>query len=131
MVVIGMAMVGGHDRVRRMKATQQLVVVLAMLVCLGGQLLGQATPGAVPVKKPTVDTEEWEFNLTVDGGTATIIPDGISYVDPVFSADYKKLHLEGRYNYENLHTGSAVGGLQLQPRRRGCGRQVGVRRSRR
>ena len=86
-----------------MKATQQLVV-LAMLVCFGGQLLGQATPGAVPVKKSTVDTEEWEFNLTVDG---YIIPDGTSYVDPVFSADYKKLHLEGRYNYENLHTGSA------------------------
>jgi hypothetical protein len=86
-----------------MKATQQLVLVLAMLVCISGQLMGQATPGDVPVKKPTVDTEGWEFNLTVEG---YIIPDGISYVDPVFSADYKKLHLEGRYNYENLHTGS-------------------------
>jgi hypothetical protein len=85
-----------------MKATLHLGV-LALLVGLSGQLFGQATPGAVPVKTPTVNTEEWEFNLTVDG---YIIPDGTSYVDPVFSADYKKLHLEGRYNYENLHTGS-------------------------
>jgi len=85
-----------------MKITEKLLM-LAVIVLMSGQLLGQATPGGAPVKTPTVDTEEWEFNLTVDG---YVIPDGTSYVDPVFSADYKKLHLEGRYNYENLHTGS-------------------------
>ena len=63
-----------------------------------------------------MDTEQWEFNLTVDG---YIIPDGISYVDPVFSADHKKLHLEARYNYENLHTGSVWVGYNFAAARSG------------
>ena len=47
-----------------MKVTQQLGV-LAILVCVSGQLLGQATPGGVPVKTSTVDTQEWEYNLSL------------------------------------------------------------------
>jgi hypothetical protein len=34
------------------------------------------------------------------------MPDGTSYVNPVFTADHKWLHLEARYNDEELHTGS-------------------------
>ena len=47
--------------------------------------------------------QPWGYNVVVDG---YIIPDGTSYVDPVFTADHNWLHLEARYNYENLHTGS-------------------------
>jgi len=35
-----------------------------------------------------------------------VIPHGTSYVSPTFTADRGWLHLEGRYNYENLQTGS-------------------------
>ena len=85
-----------------MRATQQLAV-LALLVVVSGKMLGQATPGSAPVKTPTGAAQPWEYNLTVDG---YIIPDGTSYVDPVFTADHNWLHAEARYNYENLHTGS-------------------------
>ena len=34
------------------------------------------------------------------------MPDGPSYVSPDFSADHSWLHLEARYNYEALETGS-------------------------
>ena len=85
-----------------MRATQQLAV-LALLVVVSGKMLGQATPGSAPVKTPTAAAQPWDNNLTVDG---YIIPDGTSYVDPVFTADHNWLHAEARYNYENLHTGS-------------------------
>ena len=81
-----------------MKASQQLAVI-AVVVLLSGQLLGQGTPTAAPAatKNP------WDYNLTVDG---YIIPDETDYIDPVFSANREWLHLEARYNYENLRTGS-------------------------
>lgn len=86
-----------------MKAAPQLAV-LAVLVCLTSHLPAQATPGSAPAKKAaSAATPEWEYNLTVDG---YIIPDGTPYVDPVFTADHSWLHLEARYNYENLRTGS-------------------------
>ena len=85
-----------------MKSTQQLAV-LALLVLASGTVLAQATPGSAAIKTPAGAAQPWEYNLTVDG---YIVSDGTSYVDPVFTADYNWLHLEARYNYENLHTGS-------------------------
>jgi len=84
-----------------MKLTPQLGV-LAVLLCLSGQLLGQATPGSADIHTPTAGTE-WEYTLTVDG---YIVPNETSYVDPIFTADHNWLHLEARYNDEDLHTGS-------------------------
>ena len=42
-----------------------------------------------------------------------IIPNAQSYVDPVFSANRNWLHLEARYNYENLRTGSLWAGYNF------------------
>ena len=39
--------------------------------------------------------------------TTYIVPDFQEYVQPTFTADRAWLHLEARYNYENLETGSA------------------------
>jgi hypothetical protein len=47
--------------------------------------------------------KSWDYSLTVDG---FIVPDDVSYANPTFTADHKRLHLEARYNYENLRTGS-------------------------
>ncbi len=44
---------------------------------------------------------------------AYFVPDDIDYGDPVFTADRKWLHLEARYNYENLHTGSVWAGYNF------------------
>ncbi len=86
-----------------MKITQQLGVI-AVAVLLSSPMFGQETPpSSAPATSPSAATNPWSYNLTVDG---YIIPDGTSYVDPVFSANRNWLHLEARYNYENLHTGS-------------------------
>ncbi len=92
-----------------MKATQQLAM-LTVLVVMSGQALAQATPGSASVKTSPAEAQPWEYNLTVDG---YIIPDGTSYVNPVLTADHNWLHLEARYNYENLRTGSLWAGYNF------------------
>jgi hypothetical protein len=42
-----------------------------------------------------------------------LVPDSRDYVQPTLSADRQWLHLEARYNYENLNTGSAWLGYNL------------------
>jgi len=91
-----------------MRTTKQLAV-LAALVFISGPMAGQATPGSTPIKKPPA-AQPWEYSLTIDG---YIIPDGTSYVSPVFTADHNWLHLEARYNYENLRTGSLWAGYNF------------------
>jgi hypothetical protein len=62
------------------------------------------TAAAPPSPTPnTLANVPWKMSLTVDG----YLPakqDG--YVDPVLTADHGWLHLEARYNYEDLNTGS-------------------------
>jgi len=78
-------------------------MLAALVWAAGSQLLAQATPGSARLKTPAAGEQEWEYTATVDG---YIIPDGTSYIDPVFTADRDWVHLEARYNYENLRTGS-------------------------
>jgi hypothetical protein len=85
-----------------MKTSPQLAL-LAMLVIVAGQTLAQATPGSASAKTPAPPAQPWQYNLVVDG---YIVENGVSYGDPVFTADHDWLHVEARYNYENLHTGS-------------------------
>ena len=47
--------------------------------------------------------KQWSFYGSLFG---YLIPDGRSYVSPTVTADRRSLHLEARYNYENLETGS-------------------------
>jgi hypothetical protein len=59
--------------------------------------------------------KSWDYSLTVDG---YLVPDDVSYATPTFTADHKKLHLEGRYNYENLRTGSVWIGYNFSVERK-------------
>jgi hypothetical protein len=45
----------------------------------------------------------WSFSASLYG---YIVPDSREYVQPTVTADHGMLHLEARYNYENLKTGS-------------------------
>jgi len=85
-----------------MKATRQLIVFAAALLS-AGQSFCQATASTAQAKPPDIVKNPWTFNLTTDG---YIIPDETDYVSPVLSADRSWLHLEARYNDENLRTGS-------------------------
>jgi hypothetical protein len=53
---------------------------------------------------PTEETVSWEFSAAA---MAYFVPDSREYVQPTFTADYGWLHLEARYNYEDVETGSA------------------------
>jgi hypothetical protein len=51
----------------------------------------------------------WEFAVE---GNLYSLPD-LTYLNPVLSADKGFLHLEGRYNYEDLETGSIFAGVNF------------------
>jgi hypothetical protein len=53
---------------------------------------------------PPPDEKKWSFTASA---LAYFVPDDREYVQPTFTADRGWLHLEGRYNYEDLNTGSA------------------------
>src|ERR1700760_708991 len=48
--------------------------------------------------------QPWAVSALVDG---YFVPGEQGYADPIVTANHGWLHLEGRYNYEDLHTGSA------------------------
>ena len=73
-------------------------------------MFGQETPASAPAKSPPPAKNPWAFNLTTDG---YIIPNETGYANPTFSANRTWLHLEARYNYENLRTGSLWAGYNF------------------
>jgi hypothetical protein len=46
---------------------------------------------------------KWNYSLTLDG---YIVPGDVAYATPIVIAQRDSLHLEARYNYEDLNTGS-------------------------
>ena len=83
--------------------------VAVVLTC--SRALAQAPPKApvAPVtntaSSPTQESDEkaWSFSASA---YAYILPDERNYVQPTLAADRGRLHLEARYNYEDLETGS-------------------------
>ena len=81
-----------------------IAAIMGLVACT----FAQAAPGksaATPAK-----TDPWSYSLTFD---TYVVPNGLSYVDPIFTADRECLHLEARYNYENLETGSLWAGYNF------------------
>jgi hypothetical protein len=75
----------------------------AILLGLAWSLQAQDTPpSASPGPDPTI-AKRWSISAAAAG---YVIPHSTSYVSPTVMADRGWLHLEGRYNYENLQTGS-------------------------
>ena len=72
--------------------TATTVVLLA-----GGSALAQTTPASA-----VQEEDAWSFSLSA---YTYVLPDS-HYVQPNVSADRGWLHLEARWNYEDLHTGS-------------------------
>lgn len=71
-------------------------LALALLAAAGA--FAQApTPAPVPAAKA------WEFSASLSN---YLLPDARDYLQPSFAADRGRLHLEGRYQYEGLETGS-------------------------
>ena len=83
--------------------TRQYLAALTIIVLFAGPTFGQATPNSKPDSSGTSASNAWSFSLTADG---YVVPHAKFYVSPTGTADRGWLHLEARYNYENLQTGS-------------------------
>jgi hypothetical protein len=110
---------GGSVKTRYTLAAVIAAVAFATGTALGQAIAtgnGEAAPTTAP---PTVleDTArrwrgrsgdlapgEWSFSAAA---YVYVVPGDRDYVQPTFTADRKWLHLEARYNYEDLDTGSA------------------------
>src|SRR5271163_5127589 len=95
-------------RSRTMVAARRIGMFIGVLLC-GSSLLAQ-TDTNKPAAIATPPANPWEFNLSLSGYA---VPHGESYVSPTFTADRDTLHLEARYNYEGLRTGSLWVGYNL------------------
>jgi hypothetical protein len=91
-----------------MKTMRASEIVCVALVLSAGQALGQTTkaPVATNPPPPAIENEakQWSFSATAMG---YLVPNSRDYMQPTITADRGWLHLEARYNYENLETGSA------------------------
>lgn len=67
-------------------------------------------PAGPPKGSSNPASEPWSYSFTFDG---YFVPDDVDYGSPTFAVDHKWLHLEARYNYENLHTGSVWAGYNF------------------
>ena len=88
------------------------VLIAVAIVVAGVNALAQEAIKAPDSKATTTpaalseeaDEKAWSFSASA---TTYIVPDFQEYVQPTFIADRGWLHLEARFNYENLKTGSA------------------------
>src|SRR5215470_2039731 len=83
------------------------ITVLVFVLSLAIQSAAQPT---APRERQATANEPWTFSIITDG---YIVPDDVSYANPTFTADHNWLHLEARYNYENLRTGSLWAGYNF------------------
>ena len=67
-------------------------------------------PTNSPAELSPSSSNLWAFYASVYG---YIVPESRDYVNPNFTADHGALHLEARYNYEALETGSLWVGYNL------------------
>lgn len=82
----------------------RLVPLLAILVAVSStNVPAQDSKNATPEVTKHADEKAWSFSLYA---TTYVVPDFREYVQPTFTADRGWFHLETRYNYENLDTGS-------------------------
>lgn len=89
-----------------MNAARRLALA-ALLACGAATASAQDKAGAAPDAAETAAAAEspaWEFGASVYG---YFPPEDRDYGQPTVTADRGALHLEARYNYEGIETGSA------------------------
>jgi hypothetical protein len=95
-----------------MNAMRLLGTIALALGLAAGRTHGQSVPDSLsgattnraPAETEAAADRTWSFSASA---YTYIVPDNREYVQPTFTADRGWLHLEARYNYENLETGSA------------------------
>ena len=81
---------------------RRAALAIALSVAVSESFAGTATNVPLDVAGET-DEAEWEFSLST---STYLVQHGRDYTNPIFTADRDWLHLEARYNYEAIKTGS-------------------------
>jgi hypothetical protein len=91
--------------------TKSSLALLAFLAVSAAQMFSQGTGTVVP-PQPNEEAKQdaWSFAAAAYG---YVVPDDQSYFSGTFRADRNWAHLEARYNYEDLKTGSVWLGYNL------------------
>ena len=84
----------------------------ALLLAGAGAAVAQPAPGAVEIRSepPAEEPLTWEFSASAFG---YIVPEDRDYGSATVTADRGIWHLEARYNYEGLDTGSFWAGANF------------------
>ena len=96
----------------------RVVACVAIAVALAGGTAAAQAPAGPPVgtakatPAPPVDADEPDWSFSASAYTY-VVPDDRNYVQPTVTADRGWLHLEARFNYEDLDTGSAWFGYNV------------------
>jgi len=83
----------------RLPGILRVLAVLAATPCLAA--------AQTPADSAVSATQQFEYTASV---LVYFLPDDDDYAGPIFSADRGRLHLEARYNYEDLRTASLWAG---------------------
>jgi hypothetical protein len=91
---------------RTMRLPSLMLAALALCTCHAPGQTTMNAPAATNSLPPAIedDAKAWSFSASVYG---YLVPDSRDYAQPTITADRNWLHLEARYNYEALDTGSA------------------------
>jgi hypothetical protein len=92
-----------HVNIGNLRTQLQGSVSLLYLLLLI-PMMARAQTNTPPSALPETATNQWDFSVTAMG---YLVHDSRDYIQPTIAADRNWLHLEARYNYENLDTGSA------------------------
>ena len=94
-----------------------IATFLPVIALFAGPAFGQTTTtnATLETNTPPLSLENkaeksWSFSAS---SSMYFVPDDRDYVQPTITADHGWLHLEARYNYENLETGSTWVGYNL------------------
>lgn len=79
--------------------------IIFLLICISILLISSVTPAQ---EQDTSEASEWNFGIETD----LYFTDPFIFL-PIFTADKGNLHLEARYNYEDLKTASAWVGYNI------------------
>jgi hypothetical protein len=92
-------------------------MLVAARLLVASQAMAQTATNSLPPaasNDPIVTTDKsavpWSFSVSA---YTYLVPDSREYVQPSITADRRWLHLEARYNYEDLETGSVWAGYNF------------------
>jgi len=88
-----------------------IIYNVCLVALLATSVMAKAQMPAESAEQNSGASRDWSFSFGADG---YLIPDDSSYASFTFSADHRRLHLETRYNYEDLQTGSAWAGVNFE-----------------